>query len=219
MTPVEMWQVVIKHKSVFHNMVYQSAIASGATSRHAVAAECAGISLRFFPSVTSRRPHSDEYASQLAINTIRTLSMEGVERANSGHPGTAMALAPAMYAVWQHDLKYDPADPCWPARDRFVLSVGHASMLLYSTLFLTGVKDIRDGKVVDAPSLTVEDLSQFRQLNSRRRAIRNTALPLVSRPRPVRSARAAAIPSAWRSRRSGCPRAMTVRASSCSTTT
>nr|WP_294917002.1 transketolase [uncultured Neokomagataea sp.] len=105
--------------------------------------------------------------SQLGINTIRTLSMDGVERANSGHPGTAMAMAPAMYAVWQHDLNYDPADPLWPARDRFVLSIGHASMLLYSTLHLTGVKDIEDGKVVDRPALTLEDLTQFRQLNSR----------------------------------------------------
>ncbi|GBR05565.1 transketolase [Gluconobacter cerinus NRIC 0229] len=93
--------------------------------------------------------------------------MDAVERANSGHPGTAMALAPAMYALWQHDLNYDPADPLWPARDRFVLSVGHASMLLYSTLFLTGVRDIQDGKVVDQPALTVEDLKQFRQLSSR----------------------------------------------------
>ncbi|MBS1024851.1 transketolase [Gluconobacter cerinus] len=104
---------------------------------------------------------------ELGINTIRTLSMDAVERANSGHPGTAMALAPAMYALWQHDLNYDPADPLWPARDRFVLSVGHASMLLYSTLFLTGVRDIQDGKVVDQPALTVEDLKQFRQLGSR----------------------------------------------------
>ncbi|WP_046899921.1 transketolase [Gluconobacter oxydans] len=104
---------------------------------------------------------------ELGINTIRTLSMDAVERANSGHPGTAMALAPAMYALWQHDLNYDPADPLWPARDRFVLSVGHASMLLYSTLFLTGVRDIQDGKVVDQPALTVEDLKQFRQLSSR----------------------------------------------------
>ncbi|WP_029604321.1 transketolase [Kozakia baliensis] len=105
--------------------------------------------------------------SQLSINTIRTLSMDGVQKANSGHPGTAMALAPAMYTLWQHDLKYDPADPLWPGRDRFVLSVGHASMLLYSTLFLTGVKDIEHGKVVDRPSLTIDDLKQFRQLNSK----------------------------------------------------
>jgi len=68
---------------------------------------------------------------QLSINSIRTLSMDAVQKANSGHPGTAMALAPAMYALWQNDLNYDPADPVWPGRDRFVLSVGHASMLLY----------------------------------------------------------------------------------------
>nr|WP_255318305.1 transketolase [Neoasaia chiangmaiensis] len=105
--------------------------------------------------------------SQLSINTIRTLSMDGVEKANSGHPGTAMALAPAMYALWQHELNYDPANPLWPGRDRFVLSVGHASMLLYSTLYLTGVKDIEHDKVVDRPSLTIDDLKQFRQLNSK----------------------------------------------------
>ncbi|WP_245825164.1 transketolase [Neoasaia chiangmaiensis] len=93
--------------------------------------------------------------------------MDGVEKANSGHPGTAMALAPAMYALWQHELNYDPANPLWPGRDRFVLSVGHASMLLYSTLYLTGVKDIEHDKVVDRPSLTIDDLKQFRQLNSK----------------------------------------------------
>jgi len=105
--------------------------------------------------------------AQLSINTIRTLSMDGVEKADSGHPGTAMALAPVMYALWQNDLKYDPADPLWPARDRFVLSVGHASMLLYSTIYLTGIRDVAKDKVLDTPSLTLEDLKQFRQLNSK----------------------------------------------------
>ncbi|GBR14255.1 transketolase [Asaia spathodeae] len=105
--------------------------------------------------------------AQLSINTIRTLSMDGVEKADSGHPGTAMALAPVMYTLWQNDLKYDPADPLWPARDRFVLSVGHASMLLYSTIYLTGIRDVVKDKVLDSPSLTLEDLKQFRQLNSK----------------------------------------------------
>ena len=78
----------------------------------------------------------------LAINTIRTLSMDAVQAANSGHPGTAMALAPAAYALWQEVLRFDPADPIWPNRDRFVLSAGHASMLLYSMLHLTEVKAV-----------------------------------------------------------------------------
>ncbi|WP_236646596.1 transketolase [Aristophania vespae] len=92
--------------------------------------------------------------------------MDGVERAKSGHPGTAMALAPAMYALWQHDMRYDPANPLWPARDRFVLSGGHASMLLYSLIHLAGIKSVESGKVVDKPSLSVKDLESFRQLDS-----------------------------------------------------
>ena len=74
----------------------------------------------------------------LCINTIRTLSMDAVQKANSGHPGTPMAMAPVAYTVWQDALRYDPADANWPNRDRFVLSVGHASMLLYSLIHLTG---------------------------------------------------------------------------------
>lgn len=105
--------------------------------------------------------------ARLSIDTIRTLSMDAVQKANSGHPGTAMALAPAMYTLWQNELRYDPANPIWPARDRFVLSIGHASMLLYSTIFLTGVKNVVNGKVVNEPSLTVEDLKQFRQIDSK----------------------------------------------------
>src|SRR5215467_230069 len=74
---------------------------------------------------------------QLCINTIRTLSIDAVQAADSGHPGTPMALAPVVYALWQNVLRFDPADPIWPNRDRFVLSCGHASMLLYSMLHLT----------------------------------------------------------------------------------
>src|SRR5215210_7046811 len=77
--------------------------------------------------------------TQLAINTIRTLSMDAVQKANSGHPGTPMALAPVAYQLWNQNLNYDPAHPHWPGRDRFILSCGHASMLLYSTLHLAGV--------------------------------------------------------------------------------
>src|SRR5580698_6438031 len=98
---------------------------------------------------------------QLSINTIRTLSMDAVQKANSGHPGTPMALAPVAYTLWQQFLRYDPEDPAWPNRDRFVLSNGHASMLLYSLLHLAGVK--KDGK----PALTLDDLKLFRQLDSK----------------------------------------------------
>jgi transketolase len=104
---------------------------------------------------------------QLAINTIRTLSMDGVQKANSGHPGTPMALAPVTYQLWQHNLKYDPADPLWPARDRFVLSCGHASMLLYSILHLAGVRKVdHDGKLVDGPAISLANIENFRQLHS-----------------------------------------------------
>src|SRR5271154_4477466 len=78
----------------------------------------------------------------LCINTILTLSMDGVQAANSGHPGTPMALAPVAYEIWQHFLRYDPADATWMNRDRFVLSNGHASMLLYSMIHLASVKDV-----------------------------------------------------------------------------
>src|SRR5215472_4487090 len=79
---------------------------------------------------------------QISINTIRTLSMDGVQAANSGHPGTPMALAPVAYSLWQQFLRFDPQDPVWPNRDRFVLSIGHASMLLYSLLHLTEVRAV-----------------------------------------------------------------------------
>src|SRR5262252_5308243 len=80
--------------------------------------------------------------AQLCINTIRTLSMDAIQQANSGHPGTPMAMAPVAYCLWQRILRFDPQDPIWPNRDRFVLSSGHASMLLYSLLHLTGVKAV-----------------------------------------------------------------------------
>jgi len=105
---------------------------------------------------------------QLCINTIRTLSMDAVQQANSGHPGTPMSMAPVMYGLWQRHLKYDPADPLWPNRDRFVLSIGHASMLLYSTLHLSGVRALdAKNQVLDQPALTLDDLKLFRQLDSK----------------------------------------------------
>ena len=114
---------------------------------------------------------------QLTINTIRTLSMDAVQAANSGHPGTPMALAPVAYCLWQRFLRYDPEDPIWPNRDRFVLSNGHASMLLYSLLFLTGVKSVNsDYEVLGQPlhhHWTRSSVSA--RLTVRLRAIPNTA--------------------------------------------
>ena len=105
---------------------------------------------------------------QLAINTIRTLSMDAVQKANSGHPGTPMSLAPVAYELWQNHLRYDPANPVWPNRDRFVLSAGHASMLLYSMLFLSGVRKVdADYNVTDEPACSLEEIENFRQLHSR----------------------------------------------------
>src|ERR1044071_8027162 len=105
---------------------------------------------------------------QLAINTIRTLAMDAVQQANSGHPGTPMAMAPVAYCLWQRFLRFDPEDPIWPNRDRFVLSMGHASTLLYSVLHLTGVKAVNpEYEVVGEPSVTLDDIKHFRQLDSR----------------------------------------------------
>jgi len=102
------------------------------------------------------------------INTIRTLAMDAVQKANSGHPGAPMGLAPVAYTLWNRYLKYDPADPLWPNRDRFVLSNGHASMLLYSLIHLAGVKNAdHSGRVLNEPSLPMDQLKQFRQLGSK----------------------------------------------------
>ncbi len=104
----------------------------------------------------------------LSINTIRTLSMDAVQAANSGHPGTPMSMAPVVYTIWQKVLRFDPADPIWPNRDRFVLSIGHASMLLYSILHLTGVKTVSSTyQIEDEPSVTLDSIKRFRQLDSK----------------------------------------------------
>ena len=116
---------------------------------------------------TKRGPSADSRADEdrldrLAINTIRTLAVDAVQKANSGHAGTPMAMAAVAYTLWQQFLRYDPADPHWPNRDRFVLSCGHASMLLYSLLHLAGVRADDGG-----PAVSLDDIKQFRQLNSR----------------------------------------------------
>ncbi len=108
----------------------------------------------------------------LCIDTIRTLAIDAVQKANSGHPGTPMSMAPLAYTLWQTFLRYDPAEPHWPNRDRFVLSVGHASMLLYALIHLTGIRDAGareggDNRKPGGPALTLDDLKQFRQLDSR----------------------------------------------------
>jgi transketolase len=105
---------------------------------------------------------------RLCIDTIRTLSIDAIQKANSGHPGTPMAMAPAAYTLWQRFLRFDPADPIWPGRDRFVLSAGHASMLLYALLFLTEVQAVDpDYETLGRPSVSLEDIESFRQLDSR----------------------------------------------------
>jgi transketolase len=104
----------------------------------------------------------------LCVDTIRTLSIDAVEKAQSGHPGTPMSMAPVAYELWQNHLRYDPADPVWPNRDRFVLSAGHASMLIYSVLHLAGVRRVDEGyDVLDEPAVSLHEIERFRQLHSR----------------------------------------------------
>jgi transketolase len=102
------------------------------------------------------------------INTIRTLCIDAVQKANSGHPGTPMAMAPVVYSLWQRHLRFDPAEPIWPNRDRFVLSSGHASTLLYSILHLTQTKAVDPRyEILGRPSVTLDDIRSFRQFGSR----------------------------------------------------
>src|SRR5215813_4265644 len=110
----------------------------------------------------------NEEMTQLAINTIRTLSIDAVQQAKSGHPGTPMALAPLVYTIWNRVMRFDPEDPIWPNRDRFVLSNGHASMLLWSVLHLSGTRAVNaDYERLGEPSVSLEDIRRFRQLESK----------------------------------------------------
>ena len=111
---------------------------------------------------------TNEELDQLAINTIRTLSIDAVQQAKSGHPGTPMALAPLVYTLWNRVMRFDPKDPIWPNRDRFVLSNGHASMLLWSVLYLTGTRAVNaEYERLGEPSVTLDDIRHFRQLDSK----------------------------------------------------
>ena len=119
--------------------------------------------------VTSEQPVvTGNQLDTLCINTIRTLSIDAVQKANSGHPGAPMGLAPVAYTLWQNFLRYDPRNPIWPNRDRFVLSNGHASMLLYSLLYLAQVRALNsDSEPTDEFAITLDDIKQFRQINSK----------------------------------------------------
>jgi transketolase len=114
------------------------------------------------------QPLTDTKLDELCINTIRTLSIDAVQQAKSGHPGTPMALAPLVYTMWNRVLRFDPQDPIWPNRDRFVLSNGHASMLLWSVLHLSGTRAVNaDYERLGQPSVTLDDIRHFRQLDSK----------------------------------------------------
>jgi transketolase len=120
------------------------------------------------PNVALSDPGRVGAIDQLSINTIRTLAIDAVQQANSGHPGAPMGLAPVVYELWQKFLRYDPADPTWLNRDRFVLSAGHASMLLYATLHLAGVRSVNSkGEATDGLAVPMEEIKRFRQIDSR----------------------------------------------------
>ena len=113
-------------------------------------------------------PTTDTDLDLLSVNTIRTLSIDAVQQAKSGHPGTPMALAPLVYTLWNRVMRFDPQDPIWPNRDRFVLSNGHASMLLWSVLHLTGTRAVNaEYERLGQPSVSLEDIRRFRQIGSK----------------------------------------------------
>lgn len=120
------------------------------------------------PAVDSSRPMTNAQLDQLSINCIRTLSIDAVQQAKSGHPGTPMALAPLVYTLWNRVMRFDPQAPIWPNRDRFILSNGHASMLLWSLLHLTGTRAVNaEYERLGRPAVTLDDIRRFRQLNSK----------------------------------------------------
>jgi transketolase len=119
-------------------------------------------------AVGSPRPTTNAQLDQLSINCIRTLSMDAVQQAKSGHPGAPMALAPLVYTLWNRVMRFDPGDPIWPNRDRFVLSNGHASMLLWSVLHLSGTRAVNaEYERLGQPAVSLDDIRRFRQLDSK----------------------------------------------------
>jgi hypothetical protein len=171
-------------------------------------------------TIQEKSPIEQNTLEQLCINTIRTLSMDGVQKANSGHPGTPMALAPLTYLLWTRTMRYNPRNPSWLNRDRFILSAGHASMLQYSMLHLTGY------------DLPLEQLKNFRQWGSHTPGhpeygetpgIETTTGPLGKRPAskqpPAPSDRASPTASAWPSLNASWQTATTARTTPSSITT
>jgi len=156
---------------------------------------------------------------ELCVNTIRTLAMDAVQEANSGHPGTPMALAPVVYCLWQRFLRFDPDHPIWPNRDRFVLSAGHASMLLYALLHLTGVKAVNPRyETLGNLSVTLEDIKRSGSWTANAPATRNTVGRRASKQPRGPWARDWRRASAWRSPGDGCRAPSIGRGSICSTT-
>src|SRR5262245_48691538 len=128
-------------------------------------AKCCAATVRLFRGDDMAMPAGS--IDEICVNTIRTLCIDAVQEANSGHPGTPMAMAPVVYTLWQDFLRFDPDDPIWPNRDRFVLSSGHASTLLYAMLHLTGVRAVDENyERLGTPSVALDDLEHFRQLGS-----------------------------------------------------
>ncbi len=163
---------------------------------------------------------TSEQLDQLSINTIRTLSMDAVQQAKSGHPGTPMALAPLVYTIWNRVMQFNPQDPIWPNRDRFVLSNGHASMLLWSVLHLTRTQAVNaDYEILGQPSVSLDDIRHFRQLDSKAPGHPDTIGSLVWRPPAVHLGRVSPPAWAWPSARSGWPIDTTSRTLRSSTTT
>src|ERR1700757_2505457 len=120
------------------------------------------------PTTRVQQDTDQSNMDRVSINTMRTLAVDAVQAANSGHPGTPMAMAPVAYCLWQQFLRFDPQDPVWPNRDRFILSAGHASMLLYSLLHLTGVRAVnKDYEALGEVSVPLDAIKAFRQLDSR----------------------------------------------------
>src|SRR3989449_9738111 len=165
-------------------------------------------------------PVTDTKLDQLCVNTIRTLSIDAVQQARSGHPGTPMALAPLVYTLWNRVMRFDPQDAIWPNRDRFVLSNGHASMLLWSVLHLTGTRAVNaDYERLGSPRSLSATSDTSANSTARRRVTPSITGCRASRPPAARSGRASPRAWAWPSARSGSRVDTTVRASTSSTTT